>query len=134
MMTCLASRCRSCHPSLESCRGPSQHVTTKTSRIPPEDYENFALVGQEGIYYVESLCWDDGDLIVYQIISDEGNRLQAQQFDLCPLPNNLYCARKRRIQRLRKARKIVEIIELDGVKVLVTPVPQTFTEGQQRAS
>jgi diphthamide synthase subunit DPH2 len=101
------------------------------NRIPPEDYENFLLVGQEGKYHVESLCWDDGDLTVYQIISDEGKRLQAQQFDLCPLPKNLYSSRKRRIYRLRKAQKIVEIIELDGVKVLVTPVPENPTEGQQ---
>ncbi|KAI0532867.1 hypothetical protein GGR58DRAFT_488699 [Xylaria digitata] len=129
MTTCLASPYHGCYQPPESCRGPSQPIISKKGRIPPEDYENFALVGQEGIYHVESLCWDDGDLIVYQVISDEGNRLQAQQFDLRPLPKNLYCARKRRIHRLRKAQNIIETIKLDGVKVLVTPVPECSTRG-----
>ncbi|KAI1737137.1 hypothetical protein F4680DRAFT_221634 [Xylaria scruposa] len=114
----------------ESRYDPSRHATPGRNRIPLDDYKNFRLDGQEDTYHVESLCWDDGDLIVYQIISDKGKRLQAQQFNLCPLPKNLYFSRKRRIHRLRKAHKIVEIIELDGVKVLVTPFPGSSTKGQ----
>ncbi|KAI1108067.1 hypothetical protein F5Y14DRAFT_437578 [Nemania sp. NC0429] len=107
-----------------SCHHSPHHAIPK-SRIPLKDYKNFPLVGEKNTYYVQSLCWDDGDLIVYQIISHEGKKLQAQQFDLCPLPNNLYSSRKRRIRRLQKAQKILEIIKLDGVKVLVTPAPKS---------
>ncbi|KAI0965735.1 hypothetical protein F4678DRAFT_451935 [Xylaria arbuscula] len=103
----------------------TQHLLHKESRIPPQNYTDFSLIGQEDKYRVESLCWDDGDLIIYQIISEKGNRLQAQQFDLRYLPHNLYQARKRRIHRLRKANRIVEEIRLDGVKIFVTPAPRT---------
>ncbi|KAI0506205.1 hypothetical protein F5B22DRAFT_624571 [Xylaria bambusicola] len=119
-------------PTLQSLEGPSFHSTPKTcrenpqhqlpesSRIPYEDYENFTLVGKEGKYRVENRSWNDGDLMVYEIVSEKGNKLEAQQFDLRPLPDNLYQARKRRIHRLRKAHRIVEEIRLDEVKILVT--------------
>ena len=106
--------------------GTLQNCSHNNSRIPSRNYTNFPLVG-EAKYRVESLCWDDGDLVVYQIISDEGNRLQAQQFDLCRLPNNVFRARKRRIYRLRKTNRVVEEIKLDGVKVFVTHVSKSAT-------
>ncbi|KAK5633110.1 hypothetical protein RRF57_008824 [Xylaria bambusicola] len=108
------------HSSLKVSSETPQHLLPNKSRIPHEDYENFTLFGQDRKYRVEHRSWDDGDLIVYEIISEEGNKLEAQQFDLRPLPDSLYQARKRRIHRLRKAQKIVEEIKLDGVKILIT--------------
>ncbi|KAI0859308.1 hypothetical protein F4860DRAFT_483098 [Xylaria cubensis] len=109
----------------------SQHENPGKNPIPLDDYKNFRLDGQEDSYLVESLCWDDGDLTVYQIISDKGERLQAQQYNLCPLPQSQYVSRKRRIHRLRKAQRIIETIKLDGVKVLVTPFPEGSAESQE---
>ncbi|OTB01010.1 hypothetical protein M426DRAFT_323793 [Hypoxylon sp. CI-4A] len=130
-----------CYPAAErvnfhSSQPTSQHdssrqSTTRNSKIPPEDYEDFVLHGQRGTYRVESLCWDDGDLIIYQITSGFGKRLQAQQFELCRLPKHLYSSRKRRIYRLRKAQKIVDTIELGGVRIFVTPVPEDSSENWQ---
>ena len=114
-----------------NCQDPSQQSVTRNSRIPPEGYNNFVLVGQKGTYYVKSLCWDDGDLMIYQIINDEGKRFQAQQFELRPLPNHLYSSRKRRIHRLRKAQKIFETIESGGIRILITPAPRDSPEDRQ---
>ncbi|TRX92853.1 hypothetical protein FHL15_006259 [Xylaria flabelliformis] len=121
-------------PSTETRQDHSQHENLGKNPIPLADYKNFRLDGQEDSYLVESLCWDDGDLTVYQIISDKGQRLQAQQYNLSPLSQSLYFSRKRRIHRLRKAQRIIETIKLDGVKVLVTPFPGGPAEGSQPTS
>ncbi|GAP83020.1 hypothetical protein SAMD00023353_0400090 [Rosellinia necatrix] len=90
-----------------------------------ENYVGNALRGQRNEYHIRPSCLDKGDLVVFPAIAHDGAVCEAQFFDKCRLPRKLYQARKRRIQRLKKSRNLLDEVDHDDVKIIVSRVPES---------
>ncbi|KAI0479841.1 hypothetical protein F4859DRAFT_513343 [Xylaria cf. heliscus] len=87
------------------------------------------LQSEQNQYQIESSCLDDGDLVVFPATSQDGTPCEAQCFRKCQLPDKLYSARKRRIQRLKKSCNLMHEVNKNGVKIIVSRI----SEGNPRS-
>ncbi|KAI0195513.1 hypothetical protein F4808DRAFT_440442 [Astrocystis sublimbata] len=76
-------------------------------------------------------CMDDGDLVVYPVMSEDGTPYEAQCFAKYQLPQKLYTARRRRICRLRKSTNLVKELDEEGIKIIVSRVPMADARNAQ---
>lgn len=63
--------------------------------------------------------------MIYSVENGQGDILQAQKFEKCYLPKQLYCSRKRRLSRMKKADMVLDEIQMDDAKYFITPMPGT---------
>ncbi|KAI0530447.1 hypothetical protein GGR58DRAFT_493414 [Xylaria digitata] len=90
--------------------------------MPFENYVGRSLQGRQHEYQIKPRCWDDGDLVVFPAVSQDGYLCEAQFFKKCPLPRKLYLLRKRRIQRLKRSTNLMDELDQEDVKILVSRV------------
>ncbi|TRX93429.1 hypothetical protein FHL15_005704 [Xylaria flabelliformis] len=86
-----------------------------------------ALQKEEHRYDIKASCLDDGDLVIFSAISNDGTLCEAQCFKKCKLPDKLYLSRKRRIHRLRKSGNLMDEVNQKEVRILVSRVPEDTT-------
>ncbi|KAI0543491.1 hypothetical protein F4679DRAFT_106220 [Xylaria curta] len=91
-----------------------------------------ALQNEEHKYDIKASCLDDGDLVIFPAISNDGTLCEAQCFKKCKLPDKLYLSRKRRIQRLRKSGNLVDEVNQKEVRILVSRIPENAPRNCQR--
>ncbi|KAI0856488.1 hypothetical protein F4860DRAFT_492846 [Xylaria cubensis] len=89
-----------------------------------EEIVSRALQNEQYKYDIEANCLDDGDLVVFSAISNDGTLCEAQCFKKCKLPDKLYLSRKRRIQRLRKSSNLLHEVNQKEVRILVSRIPE----------
>ncbi|KAI0164973.1 hypothetical protein GGR57DRAFT_497843 [Xylariaceae sp. FL1272] len=104
-------------------------VSFQPNTKPFENYAGRVLEGQCHKYRIKPQYQEDGDHAIFAAVRNHDQEpCEAQFFQKCPLPQQLYLSRKRRIQRLRKSSNFMEMVDQDDVRILVSRV----TEGSIR--
>lgn len=93
--------------------------------IPFREDATTCLHGKKDTYRIKSLCKSEGTLMIYSVENGQGNTLQAQKFEQRNLPKPLYYSRRRRLSRMKKAEMVLDVIQMDGAKYFITPMPST---------
>ncbi|KAI8946975.1 hypothetical protein F4801DRAFT_30154 [Xylaria longipes] len=88
------------------------------------EYVSNVLQGENNKYYIKPSCLDDGDLVVFPAISHDDTLCEAQCFKKYRLPDKLYLARKRRIQRLKKSSNLMDEVNQKNIRIIVSRVPE----------
>ncbi|KAI0441360.1 hypothetical protein F4803DRAFT_563162 [Xylaria telfairii] len=99
-----------------------------------EEYVSRALHSEPYEYHIKPSCLDDGDLVVFPAISQDGTLCEAQCFKKCKLSDKLYLSRKRRIQRLKKSSNLMDEVDQKEVRIIVSRVPDENRRNYRKSS
>ncbi|KAI3324796.1 hypothetical protein HD806DRAFT_543402 [Xylariaceae sp. AK1471] len=108
----------------QTLHSPLEDVHFKIMNAPFDSYVGRTLQGHQDKYHIKPSCWDDGDLVVYPAVSHNGELCEAQFFKKCQLPTKLYLSRKRRIQRLKRSKNLMDELDHGDVRIFVSRVSE----------
>ncbi|KAI1261025.1 hypothetical protein F5Y18DRAFT_431570 [Xylariaceae sp. FL1019] len=107
-------------------------ISFQTNTKTFENYAGSVLEGQCHKYRIKPQYQENGDHAIFAAVRNHDQEIcEAQFFQKCHLPQQLYLSRKRRIQRLRNSSNFMEMVDQEDVRILVSRVTKgSIRKGQ----